>query len=214
MDYERIYEYRFKDINPNLRLTVWTEIAKFIHKEMGYPPKILDPAAGFCEFIHSITAKEKWIVDKYLPINLKVEENIKIIKEDILKVTLPENYFNGVFVSNLLEHFNNHTEINDFLKKMSKALTTNGTIAILGPNFKYCYKLYFDCADHNLCLTHVSICEHLYSVGFNIKKIIPKFIPFSFRQKLPRSKLITKTYLNFPFLWKLFGKQFLIIATK
>ena len=40
-----------------------------------------------------------------------------------------------------------------------------GTLAVLGPNFRYCHREYFDCADHNLALTHVAVAEHLHAPG-------------------------------------------------
>lgn len=97
---------------------------------------------------------------------------------------------------------------------MHNALREGGRIAVMGPNFKYCQKEYFDFADHKMILTHFSLEEHIYSAGFNILKEVPRFLPVSFRGRLPINKLIVRTYLSIPLLWKLFGKQFLIIAEK
>ena len=97
---------------------------------------------------------------------------------------------------------------------MYNSLREGGRIAVMGPNFKYCHKDYFDFADHKMILTHLSLQEHIYSAGFSIIKVIPQFLPVSFRGKLPINKFIVRTYLSIPLLWKLFGKQFLIIAEK
>jgi SAM-dependent methyltransferase len=127
---------------------------------------------------------------------------------------LPSGYFAAVFISNFLEHLNSHEEIHILLKNMYNSLRKGGRIAVIGPNFKYCFKEYFDFADHKIILTHLSLEEHIYSAGFNIIKVIPRFLPVSFRGRLPINKLIVRTYLSTPFFWKLFGKQFLIIAEK
>jgi hypothetical protein len=82
----------------------------------------------------------------------------------------------------------------------------------MGPNFKYCADEYFDCADHTLALTHVSVEEHLYAAGFRVTKVIPRFLPFSFRGVLPPSPALTAYYLRMPLAWRLLGKQFLVIA--
>ena len=58
MDYQRIYEYRFKDTNFNDKLKVWKEISSFLYKFMGKPKSILDPAAWMCEFINSFQLKK------------------------------------------------------------------------------------------------------------------------------------------------------------
>ena len=55
----------------------------------------------------------------------------------------------------------------------------------MGPNFKYCAKDYFDCADHLLALTHVSVQELLFAAGYTVTEVVPRFLPFSFRSRLP-----------------------------
>lgn len=214
MDISRVYDYRFQNISPKSRLAVWHEVAPHIYRLMGAPPKVLDPAAGYCEFVNSVPAAEKWAVDRGFPPPNGTSDNLKYFQSDIMTVDLPNNYFDGIFVSNFLEHLPDKETLTGFLVKMHQCLAIRGTLAVLGPNFKYCYNSYFDCADHNLILTDTSVCEHLYAAGFEISKVIPKFIPYSFRQKLPCSSFMTRLYLRHPLAWKLFGKQFLILATK
>ena len=45
LNYERLYEYRFRDIDQGARAAVWSEIAPHVHGLMGAPQKVLDPAA-------------------------------------------------------------------------------------------------------------------------------------------------------------------------
>jgi ubiquinone/menaquinone biosynthesis C-methylase UbiE len=215
MDYNRIYEYRFKDVNKHKKLITWNEISTFIFKELKQPQIILDPAAGECEFINSVPCKEKWAVDLNSEfISKYAEKGVNIKIGDSLKPDLPSDYFDAVFISNFLEHLNSHEEINMLLINMFNALHKGGRIAVMGPNFKYCQKEYFDFADHKMILTHLSLEEHIYNAGFKIIKVVPKFLPVSFRGRLPINKLIVRTYLAIPLLWKLFGKQFLVIAEK
>ena len=42
MNYERLYAYRFRDIDQAARLRVWEEIAPHVHGLMGSPQKVLD----------------------------------------------------------------------------------------------------------------------------------------------------------------------------
>jgi hypothetical protein len=84
----------------------------------------------------------------------------------------------------------------------------------MGPNFRYCAKDYFDCADHNVILTHVGVEEHLYAAGFDIDRSNPQFLPYSFRGRLPPSPALTRRYLNTPLAWKLLGKQFLVVGKR
>ena len=60
-------------------------------------------------------------------------------------------------------------------------MVPGGRIAIMGPNYRYCAKEYWDCADHYVALTHVAIAEHLYAAGFEPSGSIPRYLPYSFR---------------------------------
>src|SRR5579863_10346665 len=60
-------------------------------------------------------------------------------------------------------------------------MRTGAKIAIMGPNFKYCAREYFDCADHTLALTHLAVEEHLYAANLLPVYTNPKYLPYSFR---------------------------------
>jgi len=208
MNYERLYTYRFRDIDQDGRIAVWKQIGPHVHEVMGRPQKVLDPAAGRGEFIGAVPAKETWAVDAVS------YEDTKVITAAIMDAELPENHFDGVFVSNFLEHLYDQEAISAFLEKMHTAMEPGGRIAIMGPNYRYCSDEYWDCADHYVALTHVAIGEHLYAAGFEPERIIPRYLPYSFRGILPPSPALTRTYLKMPFAWKLLGKQFLVIGRK
>jgi SAM-dependent methyltransferase len=215
MDYNRLYEYRFKNVDKQKKLITWKVLAEFLNKELNYPSSVIDPAAGECEFINAIAVKEKWAVDlNYDFITKHADNNIKVITGDSLDVKLPDDYFDAAFISNFLEHLNSQEEIHQLLLNIYCSLRKGGRIAVMGPNFKYCQKEYFDFADHKMILTHLSLEEHLYCSGFNILKTIPRFLPVSFRSRLPVNKFIVNTYVSLPVVWKFFGQQFLIIAEK
>src|SRR3984957_84361 len=63
INYERLYAYRFRDVDQAGRQAVWREIAKYVHGRMGAPGRVLDPAAGRGEFITAVPAAERWGVD-------------------------------------------------------------------------------------------------------------------------------------------------------
>ncbi len=214
MNFERLYEYRFRDIDQAGRLAVWREIAPHVHRVMGKPQVVLDPAAGRGEFIGSVPAKETWAVDAVSYDEAAYKPDTKVITASILDAELPAGHFDGVFVSNFLEHLYDQEQIATFLEKMREAMAPGGRIAIMGPNYRYCSDEYWDCADHYVALTHVAIEEHLYAAGFEPERIIPRYLPYSFRGILPPSPALTRTYLKMPLAWKLLGKQFLVIGRK
>jgi ubiquinone/menaquinone biosynthesis C-methylase UbiE len=214
MNYDRIYEYRFKDVDREKKLMTWKEIATFIYHKLGKPKRMLDPAAGDCEFINQIPSEERWAVDMSEITPKMAHQGIKVITGNNLEVNLPENYFDGVFISNFLEHLHSQEQVAFFLERMYKAIKPGGRIAIMGPNFKYTYKYYFDFADHTVLLSEGGVAEHLYGAGFNPIEVHPKFLPLSFKSKLPVNAFLVRTYLNMPIVWPFMGKQFLLIGEK
>jgi SAM-dependent methyltransferase len=212
LDYGRLYEFRFREINQTSRQTVWDEVAPFIWKRMGSPLRVLDPAGGRGEFLNAIPADERWLLDLVDYPHRETSPGVKVVIGDVFSLDLPEQYFGGIFVSNLLEHLPDPDAVAAFLTRMRAALAPGGVLAIMGPNFKYCADKYFDCADHTLALTHVSAKEHLVAAGYGVREVVPRFLPYSFRSRLPASRRLTRLYLRTPLAWRLLGSQFLLLA--
>ena len=213
INYERLYDYRFRDVDQAGRQAVWREIARYAHDRMGAPHRVLDPAAGRGEFITEVPADERWGVDLVRQ-EMPESARVKMTISDIMDAPLPGGYFDGVFVSNFLEHLPSQNAVASVLAKLHAAMEPGGRIAIVGPNFRYCFREYFDCADHTVILTHIAMAEHLHAAGFGVTEVVPRFLPYSFRGLLPPSPLLTRIYLRTPRLWPLFGKQFLVLARK
>ena len=213
IDYQRLYEYRFRNVDQASRQAVWGEIAPYVYRRMRAPAKVLDPAAGRCEFINAIPAAERWAVDTVDYGEFR-DSGVKAIIENILDAELPLAYFDGIFVSNFLEHLPTQDAVGAVLAKLRASMEPGGTLAVLGPNFRYCPRNYFDCADHTLALTHVAVAEHLYAAGFEVTAVIPRFLPYSFGGLLPPSPLLTRIYLRVPALWRVLGKQFLVLGVR
>ena len=212
IDLQRLYAYRFRGVDQRSRQAVWDQIAPVIYRWLGTPERVLDPAAGRGEFVNAVKSAERWVVDTVEYDETVRDPDVKAIIGDARVVELRESYFDGVFVSNLLEHFAAQDEVGAFLRRLRNAMTPGGRVAVLGPNFRYCAKEYFDCADHTLALTHVAVEEHLYAAGFEIERSIPRFIPYSFRSRLPQAPWMVRAYLRIPLFWRVLGKQFLVIA--
>ena len=153
IDSQRLYEYRFEGIDQAAREEVWREIAAYVYDVLGRPERVLDPAAGRCEFISAIPARERWAVDEVAYPEAVADTALTVVTSDIMAADLPTDHFDAVFVSNFLEHLPDQTAIAAFLRKMREVTRSGGRIAILGPNFRYCGARYFDCADHNVVLT-------------------------------------------------------------
>jgi SAM-dependent methyltransferase len=209
MNYERIYAHRFAAVSPQSKQSAWSEIAAWLYEAMGRPRAILDPAAGELEFLRNVPAAERWGVDLQKPSRT---EGVHFIQGDIFSTPLPAGHFEGAFLSNFLEHLDGPERIVALMGKLRTCLAPGGRLAIMGPNFKYCAAEYFDCADHLTILTHVSVGELLAASGFRVTRCVPRFLPYSFRSRLPSAAPLVRAYLRMPWAWPLFGKQFLLIA--
>jgi len=213
INYGRLYEYRFRTVDQVKRQAVWDEIARYIHRRMGSPASVLDPAAGRGEFIRAVPAASRWAVDA-VSHDQSAMPGVKVIISDIMDANLPAEYFDGVFVSNFLEHLPDQDSVARLLHKLAASMRPGGRVAIIGPNFRHCPQRYFDFADHTVILTHLSVAEHLHAAGFDVTRVTARFLPYSFQGILPPSPLLTRAYLHLPVMWRLLGKQFLVLARK
>jgi SAM-dependent methyltransferase len=125
-----------------------------------------------------------------------------------------QNSVDIVFTSNFLEHLPDKKTLDEFLNQVLIALKPGGQYLILGPNLRYLPGQYWDFYDHHLGLTHLSLCEALKMRGFDIVICIDRFLPFTTQGALLTHHLLVRLYLKFPFVWKLLGKQFFIVAQK
>jgi hypothetical protein len=214
MNYQRLYEYRFRGVDQRRRSDVWVAVAPMLHELLGRPERVLDPAAGRCEFINAVPAAERWAVDAVDYEEGVAREGTNLIVSEIMAAELPSEYFGGVFVSNFLEHLLSQEAVAAFLEKMRDCTAPGGRIAIMGPNFRYCMREYFDFADHTVVLTERAVEEHLYAAGFEILEIHPRFLPYTFTGRLPSHPALVRAYLHMPLAWRFLGKQFLVVAER
>jgi hypothetical protein len=214
IDYERLYAFRFRDVDQATRTAVWRPIAKSVYRMLGEPRRMLDPASGRGEFIATVPAPERWAVDRVAHIASLEPDGVHQLIGDVMDVDLPPGHFDGIFVSNFLEHLPSQEAIGSFLGRMLDLADDGGRIAVMGPNYRYSAKAYWDYADHIVALTHRAIEEHLYAAGFEPILTHPRFLPKSFIGWLPLSPGLTAAYLRLRPAWWLLGKQFLVIGQK
>ena len=192
---------------------MWEELAGFLHPLLGYPDSVLDPAAGLGEFIRHSPARERWAVDA-VDFGLGDDPDVTFVQGDTLTADVPAEHFDAIWVSNFLEHLLSQEQVAEFLERMCSKLKPGGRIAIMGPNFKFCYREYFDCADHTVVLSHIGVAEHVVGAGFDLEQVTPRFLPYSFRGRLPAGRGLVKRYLNNPWAWRFLGKQFLVVGRR
>lgn len=211
-----LYKIRFSSDELPRKNAIWQVICQiYLQRFIKSSDTVVDVACGYGEFLNNIAAGKKIAVD----LNPDAQ---RYLKPDIefhqCKATSLGSVVNGsadvVFTSNFLEHLPNKDVLDEFLSQVMVALKPGGKYIILGPNLRYLPGKYWDFYDHHLALTHVSLREALHLKGFNIDVCIDRFLPYTTQGALPTHPLLVKIYLNLPVVWKMFGKQFFVVARK
>lgn len=113
-----------------------------------------------------------------------------------------------------MEHISKK-EIEELLKEEYKLLDSGGQVWILTPNIRCVGGKYCDFYDHITPIMEKSVIEIAMLCGFEVKKCIPRFLPFTTKSKLSQTEWIVAIYLKLmPLSGMIFGKQSFIILQK
>jgi SAM-dependent methyltransferase len=210
-----IYLHRFENVETQ-RDKVWQVLARhYFQQWVQSTDAILDLGAGYCEFINNIQAKEKLALDLNPVTRLKASTDVKVISQDVSQTwPLESNTINVIFSSNFLEHLRTKEDLRHCLDEAYRVLRSGGLILLLGPNIRFCANLYWDFFDHHIPLSDRSIVEVLELAGFQKKKVIPRFLPYTMSGRRPPPPLLVRLYLAMPIAWQIMGKQFFVVASK
>jgi len=50
--------------------------------------------------------------------------------------------------------------------------------------------------------------------GFRVELLIPKFLPYTFKSRLPSATWMVRLYLRIPLAWALLGQQMFAVAVR
>ncbi|NTU44214.1 MAG: class I SAM-dependent methyltransferase [Chlorobiaceae bacterium] len=197
-----------------MRRIVWQEISKYLFNKYKIPNgRVIEYGCGYGDWLGNTVATEKNAIENNIDLVKYVESEYKIdIKYGNIMSILPEiseNSFDLVLASNFFEHFQSD-DVSSLLSETFRVMRPEGLLVIIQPNYQYCFRNYFDDCTHRSIHTHTSISDLLAMHGFEVKFIEPRFLPFSFRSRLPINRYLVRSYLYSPI--KPMGAQFLIGA--
>lgn len=209
------YRLRFAK-SARYRQSVWKILTKqYFQSQVGSHSSILDLGCGWGEFINHIQAKEKYAMDLNPEAQEHLSADVSFIHQSCAQQwPLPHNALDVVFTSNFLEHLPTKEELLKTLTEAHLRLEKGGLIICLGPNIRYTGGAYWDFFDHYIPLSEASLSEALQLSGFQIEQCLPRFLPYTMSDGKQAPLWCVSLYLRLPFLWRFFGKQFLVIARK
>jgi len=212
----RLYQARFAPSEIAAKDRVWTILCKdFFSRYVKPTDRVLDVAAGRCEFINHIECAEKYAYDANPDTARFAAHDVGLVVGDCRDMSaLPVASFDVVFVSNFFEHLPDKDALGRTLDEAHRCLAPGGHLIAMGPNIKYLHGAYWDFWDHHLPLTEDSLREALANRNFKVEKCVGKFMPYRMDNTRRHPLLFVRMYLRLPLAWKFFGKQFLVIAGK
>ena len=211
----KIYEKRFSG-HELYRNKVWKIlVTNFLSKWISKSDQILDLGCGYGEFINQVDCDVRYAMDLNPKTKSLLNKDIIFYEQDCSKPwTVVPNSLDLVFSSNFFEHLPDKKSLHHTIIEIKKALKPGGKLIAMGPNISVLQGKYWDFWDHHVALSDASICELLEFHDFNILQTIPKFLPYNMVRTKQHPIFLVSTYLKIPFMWKIFGKQFLIISRK
>ena len=225
MNLSKLYSNRFSQTEALKRRRMWEAInGAFLRKYVHRDDTVLDIAAGSCEFINTITCAEdssvhprrRIAVDCNPDMKLSTEAGVITYCQSATDMSnIPDNSVDVAFTSNFFEHLSRES-ILSVLTEWYRVLRGGGCLLILQPNFRFAYKNYWDFFDHITPLTDRSLSEAILMSGekFRIEEMIPQFLPYTTKSRLPQAPWLIRLYLRVSVAWPLLGKQLFCVVRK
>ena len=212
---QAIYAARFSGIE-EYRLQVWQIlVSKFFSQWIRPEHSILDLGCGYGEFSNTVPAAQKFAMDLNPAARNRLKPEIQLFQQDSSQPwPLEDSTLDVVFTSNFFEHLPDNQLLQATLTEAFRCLKPGGRLIALGPNIKFLPGQYWDFFDHHIALTELSLAEVMGMCGYQMEKVIPKFLPYSMSQGSRPPLWTLKLFLKIPTLWNIFGRQFLVIGRK
>jgi SAM-dependent methyltransferase len=211
----KIYKRRFNQDTQELRnrSAMWSILVKdYFQRFIPATATVLEVACGYGEFINHVHADRKIAIDLNPDSKSKVHSDVEFHECSSVDMhSIESKSVDVIFMSNFLEHITKDQVIQT-VQECRRVLKEGGKLMILGPNMRYVGNDFWIFWDHIHPTDDRAICEMLEVEDWSICVNIPRLLPYTTKSKLPKNSFLIKTYIRFPFLWRLFGKQFFIVA--
>jgi SAM-dependent methyltransferase len=207
------YRQRFTQAT-EYRNALWSVLCgRFFQRYVDRESVVLDLGCGWGEFSNNIVARKKYAMDMNPDATDRLNDDVEIFLQDCSTPwPLEDASLDVVFTSNFLEHLPQKSDVELTISEVKRCLKPGGVFIALGPNVRLLPGAYWDFWDHHVHISDRSLTELLTMNGFGITEQHAAFLPYTMSDGNQPRLILVKLYLQFRFLWKLFGKQFLVVA--
>jgi len=215
-DVRGLYRVRFSAEEQRAKARIWQELcAGFFDRYVPAGGTVLDLACGYGEFINAVSCGRRIAIDLNPDSRDHLRADVEFHHRSCADLgVVADASVDVVFESNLFEHLASKEELRRVVGEVHRVLKPGGRFVLLQPNIRYVGGAYWDFFDHVLPLTERSCAEVLQTSGFRLHTVIPRFLPYTTKSRLPQHPLLVRWYLRVPLLWRLLGKQFVIVAER
>lgn len=209
------YRLRFGEL-AEYRQQVWRVLVDHWFQQYVRPEDtVLDLACGWGEFVNQVRAAKRYGLDLNTDVGRHLDPAVELLPGDAGGAwPLPDASLDVVFTSNFLEHLPDKVAVMHALREAHRCLRPGGRFVAMGPNINVLHGAYWDFFDHHTALSDLSLKEALEIRGFQVTTCLQRFLPYTMSGKKPAPLWTVRTYLKLPVLWKLLGKQFLVVAER
>jgi SAM-dependent methyltransferase len=193
------------------RQVLWSALyrhyfAQFIRPEYT----VLELGAGYGYFINNVRAQRRIAVDLWQGMEDFLEAGVEAHIGPIQDLAfLADRSVDYVFASNVFEHLTKE-DVGATLQQLRVKLKPGGRLGVVGPNYRFCYDEYFDDYTHVSVFSDRSLADFVQAHGFQVLRIVPRFLPLTIKSRLPVSEVLIRLYLKSPI--KPLGKQMFLMA--
>jgi SAM-dependent methyltransferase len=194
------------------RAAVWAAIAKYLQRWIPDNATSLELAAGYCDLSNALTNTRRLASDLSATVAQHAAPGVETIVADARRMTMIDDASIDVLMaSNFVEHLT-HEELDPFFADCRRMLKPGGALVLIQPNYRLCASTYFDDYTHRSVHSHVSLPDHLRTVGFAIERVEARFLPFSMKSRLAFGYRLVGPYLRLPY--RPHAGQMLIVARR
>ena len=212
---QKQYFMRFESVS-DYRNSLWQLLCRdFFQRLVTEEANLLELGCGWGEFSNNINAGRKYAMDLNPDAALKLNHGVEVLVQDCSEPwPIADASLDVIFTSNFLEHLPNKSAVESTLRHVWRCLKPGGQIICMGPNGRLLPGTYWDFWDHHVMITDRSLAELLKLSGFTVTKQLSRFLPYSLSRKWNPPLWMVRYYLRMPVVWRILGKQFLLIGEK